>query len=1007
MRLAYLEREEARVSEVLAAKERQDSAQMALDLTPRAPANSPPKRKRRWDVDTSPTETAHDLETIPPKKRRSRWDATPADVDVGIMTPIIMNPPKSAIGAHLLEELDTLLPSTGYIIVTPPAGYSSTFQRLVATPAIDAPDGFFIGEHAGAIGVSDLPPEPPASAGNLAFFRAEDAQYFSQILKGEDESELSVEELKERKILRLLLKIKNGTPPVRKTALRQITEKAREFGAASLFDKILPLLMERSLEDQERHLLAKVIDRILFQLDDLVRPFVHKILVVIQPLLIDEDYYARVEGREIISNLSKAAGLAHMISTMRPDIDHADEYVRNTTARAFAVVATALGIPSVLPFLQAVCRSKKSWQARHTGVRIVQQIAIMVGCAVLPHLTNLIECIAPGLSDEQQKVRIMTALGIAALAEAAAPYGIESFASVLEPLWSGIRVHRGKGLAAFLKAAGFVVPLMDPEYASSFTKHAMQVLIREFKTSDEEMKKIVLKVVKQCVATEGVTAEYVQQNVVSQFFKAFWTRRMALDRRNYRQVVETTVELAKKVGAFNVVEQVVDGLKDESEPYRKMVVETVTAVVAKLGMSEIDARLEVKLVDGVLYAFQEQTTDDELMLNGFGIIVNGLGIRIKPYLTQIVSTILWRLGNKSVKVRQQAADLTTRLVVVIKLCGEDQLLSKLGLVLFEQLGEEYPDALGSIVAALGAVANTVGMAQMNPPVKDLLTRMTPILRNRHEKVQEAVINLVGRVADRGAEFVSAREWMRICFELLDLLKARKKNIRRAAVNTFGYIAKSIGPQDVLSVLLTNLRVQERQSRVCSTIAIAIVAETCGPFTCIPAILNEYRTAELNVRTGCLKALTYVFEYIGPQSAFYCDSVITLLEDALTDRDAVHRQTASTIVRHLALGVVGMGCEDSMLHLMNLVWPNCFETSPHVLSAVMGALEAMQVTLGPGILLSYVLQGLFHPARKVREVYWRIYDTLYLGGQDALVPFYPDLGTGDDEILSRKALQVFI
>ena len=67
-------------------------------------------------------------------------------------------------------------------------------------------------------------------------------------------------------------------------------------------------------------------------------------------------------GREIISNLAKAAGLATMISTMRPDIDNIDEYVRNTTARAFAVVATALGIPSLLPFLKAVCRSKKSWQ---------------------------------------------------------------------------------------------------------------------------------------------------------------------------------------------------------------------------------------------------------------------------------------------------------------------------------------------------------------------------------------------------------------------------------------------------------------------------------------------------------------------------------------------------------------------------------------------------------------------------------------------------------------------
>lgn len=93
----------------------------------------------------------------------------------------------------------------------------------------------------------------------------------------------------------------------------------------------------------------------------------------------------------------QAAGLATMISTMRPDIDNMDEYVRNTTARAFAVVASALGIPSLLPFLKAVCKSKKSWQARHTGIKIVQQIAILMGCAILPHLRSLVEIIEHGM----------------------------------------------------------------------------------------------------------------------------------------------------------------------------------------------------------------------------------------------------------------------------------------------------------------------------------------------------------------------------------------------------------------------------------------------------------------------------------------------------------------------------------------------------------------------------------------------------------------------------------
>lgn len=58
------------------------------------------------------------------------------------------------------------------------------------------------------------------------------------------------------------------------------------------------------------------------------------------------------------------------------------------------------------------------------------------------------------------------------------------------------------------------------------------------------------------------------------------------------------------------------------------------------------------------------------MLNGFGTIVNQLGRRVKPYLPQICGTILWRLNNKSAKVRQQAADLISRIAVVMKTCQE-------------------------------------------------------------------------------------------------------------------------------------------------------------------------------------------------------------------------------------------------------------------------------------------------------------------------------------------------
>ena len=439
-----------------------------------------------------------------------------------------------------------------------------------------------------------------------------------------------------------------------------------------------------------------------------------------------------------------------------------------------------------------------------------------------------------------------------------------------------------------------------------------------------------------------------------------------------------------------------------------MVMETIQNIIQNLGAGDVDARLEEQLVDGMVFAFHEQSSDDTpVIINGFGTIVNALGERIKPYLPQIGHTIKWRMNNKAARVRMQAADLIQRIAVVMKACGEQQLLSHLGVVLYECLGEEYPEVLGSILGGLKAIVNVIGMEHMQPPIKDLLPRLTPILKNRQEKVQENCIDLVGRIADRGAEHVSAKEWMRICFELLDMLNARKKGIRRAAVNTFGYIAKAIGPQDVLHTLLNNLKVQERQNRVCTTVAIAIVAETCAPFTVLPGLLNEYRIPELNVQNGVLKSLSFLFEYIGEMGHDYIYAVVPLLEDALMDRDMVHRQTACTTVKHMALGSIGLGCEDAMQHLLNLVWPNIFETSPHVINSVMEAIEGMRCVLGPTKVLQYTLQGLFHPARKVREVYWKIYNNLYIGSQAALVPAYPRM---TDDVLNqytRSHLELFL
>ena len=48
------------------------------------------------------------------------------------------------------------------------------------------------------------------------------------------------------------------------------------------------------------------------------------------------------------------------------------------------------------------------------------------------------------------------------------------------------------------------------------------------------------------------------------FFRCFWIRRMAMEKRNYKQLIETTVALATKVGVIESIDKIYLGLKDEN-----------------------------------------------------------------------------------------------------------------------------------------------------------------------------------------------------------------------------------------------------------------------------------------------------------------------------------------------------------------------------------------------------------------------------------------------------------
>ena len=140
------------------------------------------------------------------------------------------------------EELDALFPQDGYKvlhlvvlssscdaflflllfqILTPPANYQpirTPARKLTATPTPMGMSGFhFQMEENKVKVVESLQP----TGANMPYMKMEDTQYFSKLLEDVDETQLGADEQREREIMRLLLKIKNGTPPMRKVRRRR------------------------------------------------------------------------------------------------------------------------------------------------------------------------------------------------------------------------------------------------------------------------------------------------------------------------------------------------------------------------------------------------------------------------------------------------------------------------------------------------------------------------------------------------------------------------------------------------------------------------------------------------------------------------------------------------------------------------------------------------------------------------------------------------------------------
>lgn len=949
------------------------------------------------------------------------------------------------------EDLDEMLPALGYSIVPPPPSYvpiesdRPNFYDLAAKALESA--GLSVGGSSLGMGTSyEVPDDMGEGMPNLT---AQDitSGAFEILLKYRkvSDGDIPAADVAKFIVMKQLLCIKNGDTKQRRLGMRLLCDRADVLGLETVITCLFDVLYVRcDMNAQEKHFMVKLTERLISRFADSITPFAQKIVFYFEPLLTDVDLIMRDDGKEVIGMLASTIGIRNMYEIIRKDIDNEDDRIRRHTAKVIAVVAVALGPEEVMRIVRPVSAARNPI-ARHTIVKAIDEMTSMIGFGMARVVGDLGLIFENLLRDPDHRVKTDAAIALSKVCEAVAPTGMSSFMVVLQIVREQCRQTSGKGkmLAAFLKALGSLVPLMDPLDAKRTSEEILPHLINLFSTPDDDLRRIVLRVVKQCLAPEGISAEFIRQYFISSFIDNFWTTKVSTeDRMTKLLLIATTVEVARKSGGAEVLQRLVPMMVEDSQeilldrypPLQELVLDAVREVVTTCGTLDLSSVLVRRLLENALLALKRDLDGtNRSALRGFVAVVNALKHAIVDFQSELMPELDMRLDNMSNElVRAQAADAIGMIAETLYRDGEGlQELRRLSKNLTERIDtEERAAPLAACLRALACIGKAIGCERLDPPPAELIPILKPLTRNRDPLVQQYVIELIEELGMMYRRFARVPEQSRphaarmtpelhtalldiATKDLFPLLASHRKQTKRACTRAFAILALvTTGFLHVAISLVENFTQDSRDVRICTANALAALADKCKPFTVIPFLINEYEKCEGNevaqtVQHSVLKALRFILEEVGSQGKDYIFSLVPLIERAATEQSLQVRRMAMELIRAVLFVMVDVpvGGSESFpklaIHLLNLAHPNLVELLSgkkekisedrlKLVSATVQVYEVARLIVGSQLVFQYLANGLFHPSEKIRDIFWRTYNLIYLANPEALIPAYPPL-----------------
>lgn len=757
----------------------------------------------------------------------------------------------------------------------------------------------------------------------------DEREFFSPIFQSKNKVE--------QEIYKALLLIKNGDKKMRRYGMRELVKLQDKKSMA--IEILILMMISIEINNQEKLKVMEVIP-ILLETPDVKKTWrIKEIMYILNTYFQIRSIRDRAFG--LLSLLFKM-GIEPVFEIIRGDIYSDNYHVRENAGGLMATLAFSTGIESVIPHLHQLTQTKL-FEPKSSCIKALQQLALMCGRSLLLEIDKIFDLLVNLVSDNNKGIRIDAANCIYAILRAISPFRSFQTKSIFFILKRLITSSEEKELEAMIKAMSLLCKEDERLTATTFD------LLRTKQMSEYVSLIVFDNIYQQIPCAESV--DFFLGKIDLIFSKSAEVNKTVL--------INISAEMCKH-------EQVVEKMLQFYSVSDN--VGTISEIFGKAKVLHIKETSYSRYIDCIRYALNN---GDENTIKLIDKLLSKISVPYTLMKLIIEDAQKWlSAAEKIIRIRGICVlrEITNHM--------KTRDLIAVGNILFENLQEKDYDILALIIKAMVAVYNCYRFKS----AEEIVSNILPVFKTKNVLSSEAAIFLLHTVClnDRArCEKIDIKEWIRVVYEITDMFSSPKRSIRRKVSETLGLISGITGPQEILNILMEGLVSEDKNHRAGAADAIAVLAERNGIYSVLPTLLADYSLPDSILQQGIIRTIGKLYQRLGHSASYYTCHLLQIVEDNLTDIDSNRRVLGMKLIKNFVLVYQKPNVDEGIcVHLLNLMWINVIDTSPLVNSAFNVCIEAFSTLLEPGLMLNYILQGLFHPATRVRQRYTEILTILF-------------------------------